>query len=186
MDEKYILMSMEDSRTKKISEVMSNKTCKQILDLLTTKEYTESEIASKLNLALNTVEYNIKKLVQANLIEKSTSWWSVKGKKMPSYRLCNKYIIISPKPISKLKSFIPVVLISGFAGLVIKYFSQIPTRFTESTEKMIQAPMAASSDLATNIQTNSTSDWLWFLGGCLFTLVVYIIFNYKYLKGGSN
>lgn len=175
-------MSMKDSRTKKISEVLSNKTCKQILDLISDKDYTESEIASRLNIPLNTVEYNLKKLIEVNLIEKSNHWWSIKGKKMPSYKISNKYIIISPKPISKLKSFIPVILLSGLAGLVIKILSKSSNQiYHEYTPKMVSA-----SNFAGNIQANSSTDWLWFLGGCLFTLIIYIIFNYKYLKSQKS
>ena len=45
---------------------------------------------------MNSVQYNISKLLEAGLIEEAKSWWSVKGKKMPTYKVANKLIVISP------------------------------------------------------------------------------------------
>ena len=72
-EKKYVLVSMDDERIKKISEALGNKTCKKIIDFLADeKEASETDISEALKLPLNTVEYNLKKLVQAELVPKST------------------------------------------------------------------------------------------------------------------
>ena len=75
------MVSFDDPKTSKLADVLGNKTCKKIIDLLAEKEATKSEIARALRVPLNTVEYNVNKLVEAGLIERSKNYfWSEKGK----------------------------------------------------------------------------------------------------------
>src|SRR3989344_8185966 len=94
---KYILVSLEDEKAKKIAEILSNKTAKKILDFLADKnEASETDIAQELGIPLNTAEYNIKKLLEADLIGKAKNFfWSVRGKKIDMYKLARKHIVIS-------------------------------------------------------------------------------------------
>ena len=116
-EEKYLNVDLYDPRSAAIAEVMTNKTCKKILELVTEKEMSESDIASSLNIPLNTVGYNIKKLLEAGLIEKSKVYfWSVKGKRIPTYRISNKKIIISPK---RLISAVPIAMFAGILGAIL-------------------------------------------------------------------
>lgn len=112
--DKYLLFDLSDDNSKKLGEVISNPTCKKIVNFLAEGEFSESDIAKNLNLALNTIEYNLKKLINAGIIEKSKHFWSVKGKKIETYKVANKLIVISPKKnlSEKLKKIIPIVLIS--------------------------------------------------------------------------
>src|SRR3989344_5164564 len=110
----FLLLSMEDDKIKKISNVISNESCRKILDYLSNREATETELAEKLEIPISTVHY------------------SQKGKEVNHYRLANKYIIIAPKKTfgikEKLKSILPVALIAAGAGFIIqllnKYFSK--------------------------------------------------------------
>ena len=102
MDKSFINIDLDDPRTGLVAEALSNKTCVKILDLLSTQEITASDIALKLDIPLNTTCYNLEKLINAGLVEKSSNFfWSVKGKKTPVYRVANRKIIISPKRIMK-------------------------------------------------------------------------------------
>ena len=122
-DDKFIMMDMDDKRSKKIAEVIGNPTCKKILDYLTyNSEKSEEDIAKALDMKINTVEYNLKKLLHAGLIEKTKNFfWSKKGKKIPLYKLAKKHIVISPKSakpsMSALKAIIPIVI--GIAAILI-------------------------------------------------------------------
>ena len=82
--DKFILMGMDDKRSKKIAEVLGNKTSKKILDYLTDiKEASEKDISDSLNMPINTIEYNLKKLLEAGLVEKTKNFfWSKRGKKI--------------------------------------------------------------------------------------------------------
>jgi len=117
MSDKYLNIDLNDPRSAAIAEVMSNKTCKKIIELLAEKEMSESDIASALGLPLNTVGYNIGKLLKVGLVDKSkTFFWSVKGKKIPTYRLSNKKILISPK---RMLSAAPLAMIGVIIGAVL-------------------------------------------------------------------
>ena len=191
MEKKYILISMEDERIKHLSEVLGNKTCKKIIDLLAEeKEASEKDIADKLNAPINTIEYNLKKLVQAELIEKSKNFfWSKKGKKIDMYHLSNKSIIISPKSkvSSKIKSILPVALLSGLGVIFVKSFFYLQQ--TLHVQENANPSLATkSAEAATqifsdgNIYFNQSSPiWIWFLAGTLFTLVIFTILNWRKL-----
>ena len=181
MSNEYIMLNMEDEKSLRIAEILANKTCKKILSLLAEKNASESDIAKELGIAINTAEYNIKKLAEAGLIEKAEHWWSVKGRKIPIYKLANKYIVIVPKTSSKiLKNFVPVVLLSGIAGLVIRYLT-MPIQFTKTAEdKFIEAAPQVSG--AVNFPSLSLLDkmlampsWEWFLIGAGFAILVFLI-----------
>ena len=190
MEKKYILISMEDERTKHLSEVLGNKTCKKIIDLLAEeKEASEKDIADKLKVPINTIEYNLKKLVQAELIEKSkTFFWSKKGKKIDMYHLSNKSIIISPSPSkvsSKIKSILPVALLSGLGAVLIKTFFYSPQIIQQKTDAGLASEFATQTPQNVipngNILLLNSPAWVWFLVGTLFTLVIFTIINWRKL-----
>jgi len=123
MAKKEINMDLDDPRIGKVAEIISNKTCKKILGVLAEeKEMSESEIASALGLPLNTVGYNVKKLVEAGLIEPVKGFlWSVKGKRIRKYRVANKRIVISPKMnINKIVAgFVGALIFVGLVAMII-------------------------------------------------------------------
>src|SRR3989344_4999302 len=95
-----IMIDLDDARIAKIADVISNKTAKKILSLLAEGELGGGEISTKLNSPLNTITYNLKKLVEAGLVEKvNRIFWSSRGKRIEIYKLTNKNIIISSKKI---------------------------------------------------------------------------------------
>ena len=193
MEKKYILISMENERAKHLSEVLGNKTCKKIIDLLAEeKEASEKDIADKLNAPINTIEYNLKKLIQAELIEKSKSFfWSKKGKKIDMYKLSNKSIIISPgssRISSKIKSILPVALLSGAGAVLVRafFYSQQKIQETESilASKSAEAAVSSTQILVDNgniFFSQLSPAWVWFLAGTLFTLVIFAIINWRKL-----
>jgi len=116
MSDKYINFDVDDPRASAIAEVMANKTCKKILSLLTEKDMSVSEIANNLNMPLNTIDYNVKKLVEAGLIEPIKSvFWSVKGKRIPVYKISNKKILISPRKIGVM----PLAMFAAILGALV-------------------------------------------------------------------
>ena len=83
-DDKFILMGLDDERSRDIADVLSNSTCKKIIDYLSEiKEASEKDISDALEIPLNTAEYNLNKLIKAGLVEKAKNFfWSVKGRKI--------------------------------------------------------------------------------------------------------
>ncbi|MBX4212056.1 helix-turn-helix domain-containing protein [Candidatus Pacearchaeota archaeon] len=178
MSDKYIMVDMDDPRAATIADVISNKTSKKILLLLSEKEMSESEIADSLHLPLNTIGYNIKKLVHSGLIDKVSGFlWSTKGKRIHKYTLSEKKIIISPRKMAR--GVIPSVLITAFIALGIKIYTQ-----TKANTLMAYSPTSSSAEMkATAVQhtydaVTSSNAWAWFFIGALAALSIYLIWNF--------
>jgi DNA-binding transcriptional ArsR family regulator len=126
MVDKFIMVDMNDERTSKIAEVLGNKTSKSILSLISEseKELSASDISSKLKIPLNTTDYNLKKLINTGLIEETKSFfWSIKGKKIKTFKAANKKIIISTKP--RIMGVIASALLVGVIGFSAKLTGNI-------------------------------------------------------------
>jgi DNA-binding transcriptional ArsR family regulator len=203
--DKIISLDLNDSRMKHISEVFGSESCKKILNLLAEKELTETDIAKELKMSLNSVDYNVKKLVKAGLIESGSHWWSVKGKKMPSYRVSDKKIVISPKRMSSSVLLIPALLVGGLVSLTIKKFvelnSYVPgsdlfmaksvedialmsleTGASEIARDSISSsvPMMAQEVATKTSFIGSIAGWEWFLVGIWSGIFMFFILNYLF------
>lgn len=213
MTEKYLNINLEDENSLRIAEVLANKTCKKILGLIAEREgLSENDISIKLKIPLNTVDYNVKKLLDSGLIMESKNFfWSVKGKKIKTFKLANKKIIISTKP--SYRAILPFVLIAGAVGFAANVFRNISSASKSLyssdimgnlndnlAEKALDSGISTissaspASDLAGNlVGANSNvisfsslfnGVWIWFIAGVLSGIVVFIL--YRKLKGGSN
>ena len=180
MDKKYLLLSLDDKRLKNIAEVFGNKTSGKIIDFLSeTKEASEKDISKKLNLPINTVEYNLKKMLQSGIIEESKSFfWSQKGRKIKMYKLSRKSIIISPKSSrisSEIKQILPIALISGIAAASVKFYFDGQNTIQESLQDT-SVSFALEKTIETgNLISASEYYWIWFLTGSVFSIVLFII-----------
>ena len=153
MARKEINMDIDDPRIGKVAEVISNKTCKKILGVLAEEpEMSESEIASRLGLPLNTIGYNVDKLVEAGLIEPVKGFlWSVKGKRIQKYRVANKKIVISPKVnVNKIAAgFVGALILVGVIALIISLQNSYP-----------ELPSAGDDGLKTFNNLNEIKDFV--------------------------
>lgn len=93
----FLLLSLDDTKIKKVSNAVSNDSSRKILGYLSNKEATESELADKLQIPISTVHYNIQQLMEAGLVNAKEFHYSKKGKEVIHYKLTNKYIIIAHK-----------------------------------------------------------------------------------------
>jgi len=195
MAEKYIELNLNDEKAGKVAEILANKTAKKILGLLAEKELSETDISNELRIPLNTIGYNIKKLVEAGLIEKSKAFfWSVKGKKIPTYRLSNKKIIISTK--NSFKSLALSGILGGVAlgaaklWMNTRIFNAPLQASAENLPPMPDMAYAAAPKageaVSYIIQTNIWSNvWIWILAGVAVGAIAYIILKkVNRMKGG--
>jgi len=184
MSNKYLSIDLDDPRIKNLSDVISNKTCKKILDYLADNEACETEIARDLKLPANTVNYNVKKLLKSGLIEKSkVFFWSVKGRKIIRYKVANKKILISPKPVTKtVLSLLGSVIITGLIALGIKSYtiSQMSqTGVYRAEEDMAPAAGAVMSavEKSADVVIQIPEIWIWFLLGGICSLIIYVVLS---------
>jgi len=171
------MMSSEEERTRELAEALKGKTTRKILDFLSEKkEASETDIATGLKLPINTVEYNLKKLLKTGMVEKSKRFfWSRKGKKIAMYKLSKKHIIISPKAkkpsYSRLKNLIPTVLIAGLIFVLFRayFISRIVFGAREASEKVATLPE--------EIISAAPNYFVWFVIGATTGLILYFIWH---------
>jgi DNA-binding transcriptional ArsR family regulator len=190
-DESFLLVSLDDEKSKELAQVINSKTCRKILDFLAKKEATESEISKKLKIPLSTVHYNLQQLTKAKLVVVEEFHYSQKGKEVNHYKLANKYIIIAPQQDKKsskikdaLKKIIPIGIVSvGIAG-ILQVFQKAATPMMAkgSTEVMLTVAEDAAPrvmDAAVQTAPPSASTGLpfavWFLFGALFVILVMLL-----------
>ena len=190
MSEKYINFDINDERAGAIAEVLANKTSKKILSLIAEKEISEGDISTELHMPLNTVGYNVNKLLKAGLIEKSKNFfWSAKGKKILTYKLSNKKIVISPK--SVFSGVLPALLVS-FLGAGIVRFYYLKQIARDGFSQAVDFTYSQGSEAAATVSKITTPSgiieqsavaanysWLWFLLGALLALLIILIFNWR-------
>ncbi len=198
-NETTLNIDLNDPRSGDIAEILSNKTCRKILGLIAEQELTETDIASKLKIPLNTVDYNIKKLVKAGLIESTSHFWSVRGKKMPSYRVSERKIIISPKSFGSKVLALPIISSLGVLFVLGRRFfsnqaigEQIASKTADvagETSLMAAAPLASSAPSVSDVALQSPgffsnfSSWEWVLVGIWIGSVLFLLSTYLNHKG---
>ena len=207
-EKNFLLLSLDDDDAKNIANILSNKSCSKILDLLTKEELTESAIAEKLNLPISTIHYNLQQLLKAKLIDWENYHYSEKGKQVKHYTVANKYIIIAPKGRSAnfldiIKNLIPTTAMITLGGFFIHWFTKTTTMplartvaplddavllsepIIESTTFVADEVITASSQ--TIIQSNTSVSflsqiiahaWFWFILGAILGVGTYLLANY--------
>lgn len=196
-NKKYIIFDLNDKKLNVLADILSNKTSKNILEYLADKEASETEIARDLGIPANTVNYNIKKLLEANLIEiAKVFFWSVKGKKILRYRVANKKILISPKISKDNLGLLSAFLLTGIVAFFIKVYSS--NFLFVNNERINQVSNIASGSAGIGIDSAKISAQpfvheaitsstqipeiaSWFLLGGIFALIVFLILNWRKL-----
>ncbi len=200
-EEKYMLISLDDEKAKSLADVLGNKTCKKIIDHLAVHpEASVKDLSDFLHMPMNTVEYNVKKLVAADLVQKRTNFfWSKKGKKIVMYELSNKSIIISPKNSdisSKIRSILPAAFVSFAGAFAVYAFTRLKSVSTFSASKSAEfagnagnVMMSAASDVqrvasdatVAGFSASPSFGWILFLAGALLALFIFCIVNWRKL-----
>lgn len=176
MKESFVLVSLKEEKTKKLSKAISNETCRKILNFLSDKDYaTETQISNELGVPISTVHYNLKALLDNGLVEVEEFHYSKKGREVDHYKIANKFIIIAPKIsekiYDKLKRILPVLLIAlGTSGVIHLFASQ----------RVAFAGIKAAEEITTEVVETGVAYpnlALWFLFGSLFAIVLYFIID---------
>jgi DNA-binding transcriptional ArsR family regulator len=199
----FLVVSLRESKTKKLAQVITNDTSIKILDFLANREAaTETEIATGLKLPISTVHYNLQALMETRLVKWDEFHYSEKGKEVRHYTLANKYILIAPAHDSGLRERLKGVLpISGLilaATFTIQYLSTrtaglgglarsagiaqekaLMTASDEAGQLMAAAaPEAAGLAQPSVFAGLAQSIAFWFAIGAFSALLLYILFSW--------
>jgi len=202
----FMLVSLEDSKSKAISEVLGSKTCKKIIGYLSErKEASQQDLSNALDIPMNTLDYNIKKLLESGFIQKRKNFfWSKKGKKILMYELSNKSIVISPKKSSstKFKSILPAFILTAAGTFAVWTYEKVSYAANYSKGNIIApainyaeessqdillkgAEVASSTGISSDYSSLAVSAptliWPWFLAGALLIILTISIINWKKL-----
>ncbi len=189
---KFLLVDLNEPRTKKLAETITSDTSRKILNHLAEQEDSEARIATTLSIPISTVHYHLQKLQEAHLVTVEQFHYSPKGREVYHYKLANKYIIIAPGKVEglkeKLKGILPVgLIILGISGIIklIQVFSgragvvATSTRAAASQEVLAEAAPRLAQQAVENPDIA-----LWFLIGGVVTIVLYLVMGIirKYLQ----
>ncbi|MBS1266792.1 MAG: hypothetical protein MAG795_00761 [Candidatus Woesearchaeota archaeon] len=188
-EESFLLMSLKDKKSKKLAQVISNETSRKILDYLSKKKATETEMSEKLDIPLSTIHYNLKHLLKAKLVVTDEYHYSEKGKEVNHYSLANKYIIITPGKVprikQKLRSILPAISLAALSAAALQiYQSQFSAqKISYAQDAAISgAKELASTRAAQSIQYSNPNNALYFLGGAVLVTLLYFLFDLLYSK----
>ncbi len=175
-EETYLMVSLEEEKSKQLAHAISNETSRKILDYLgKNQEASASQLSKALKVPISTVDYNIKQLIKSGLIEAKEFMWSPKGREMYLYKIAKKLIVISPSKTNikkELKNILPVALISAaFVGIGHFFYTRSNAFATGLVEKV------ADTQEAPEIITTIPNYALWFLIGALFASLLLFIWR---------
>lgn len=201
MENTYLLANLDDEKAEDLGNVIANSTSRKILNLLSKSSLTEVEISKELKIPLSTVHYNIKKLISVGLVESKNFFWSRKGKKMQSYTLSKKLVLIAPKGTtiikSKIKNLFTVLAATLGISVGIKLlFPRISLSYQDVISQKAAEELAiaieSTSDVAvtategvpvlSSLTQLATNYAIFFFSGALISLMLYILITKKFKR----
>ncbi len=180
----FLLVDLNEPKTKKLAETITSDTSRRILNHLVEKEDTEANIARQLDIPISTIHYHLQKLQEAGLVNVEEFHYSQKGREVNHYKLANKYIIIAPGKVSglkeKLKGILPVAGVVVGISIILKLlqsrtFSAVNKAAVMESEVAQEALYDSSEALKASVSSSSPDIAFWFFTGGLASLGVYLL-----------
>jgi len=128
-DEKLLILPLNDKNSKKISQIISNDTARNILEAIASESLSASRIAEKLGIPLSTVQYNLEKLNDAGLVKVERTKYSKKMKHVKIYAPQRKFVVIVPEKtnrkdvIASLKRYLMVIFFAVVGSGMIEFLT---------------------------------------------------------------
>ena len=128
-DEKLLILPLNDKNSKKITQIISNDTARNILEAIASEPLSASLIAEKLRIPLSTVQYNLEKLNDAGLVKVERTKYSEKMKHVKIYAPQRKFVVIVPEKtnrkdvIAALKRYLTVIFLAVAGSGIIEFFT---------------------------------------------------------------
>ncbi|MCX9011578.1 MAG: helix-turn-helix domain-containing protein [Candidatus Methanoperedens sp.] len=153
-EEKLLILPLGEE-SKKIAQIISNDTARQIIELLADAPLSASDIAEKLSAPITTVVYNLEKLDSVGLIRVERIKYSEKGREVKIYAPVRKLIVVVPEKTDRnsvtdlLRKYLGVILAAVLASSLIEFFTRRMGRsmkMAESTDHVLTgAPVPDSA-----------------------------------------
>lgn len=146
-EEKLLILPLGEE-SKKITQVISNDTARQIIELLADASLSASDIAGRLQVPLTTITYNLENLESVGLIKVERIKYSEKGREVKIYAPVRKLIVVVPERTDRksvadiVRKYLGVILAAVLASSLIEFFMRSAGRST----KMIQTAADKSAE----------------------------------------
>lgn len=95
------ILSTDDEKLKTLAEIISNKSCVEILNILYYDEMTANEIAQKIGTSLQLAKYHLEKMQKIDLIHVSKIGKNSKSRNMNYYKSSKTTILITPSKVTE-------------------------------------------------------------------------------------
>jgi len=161
--EKLLVLPLGEE-SKKITQVITNDTARQIMELLAGQSMSASDIAKHLDVPLTTIKYNLENLVDVGLVKIERIKYSEKGRQVKVYAPVRKLIVLVPEKLGiasiteVLKKYLGVILTavfaSGFIELLTGRFTSSESIMPGGNDQIIfeeGSPMDSSMDFIGNV-----------------------------------
>jgi len=149
-DEKLLILPLGEE-SKKITQVISNDTARQIIELLADAPLSANDIAQRLQAPLTTITYNLENLESVGLIKVEKIKYSEKGREVKIYAPVRKLIVVVPEKTDKrsvadmLRKYIGVIMAAVLASSFIEFLSKsvsMSTKLMQTNEYSLnEAPV---------------------------------------------
>lgn len=126
-DEKLLILPLGEE-SKKITQVISNDTARQIIELLADAPLSASDIAERLKAPLNTVTYNLENLQSVGLARVERIKYSEKGREVRIFGPVRKLIVVVPEKTDRksvadvLRKYLGVILSALLASGLVEFY----------------------------------------------------------------
>lgn len=127
-EEKLLILPLGEE-SKKITQVISNDTARQVIELLADAPLSASDIAERLHSPISTIVYNLENLEGVGLIRVDKIKYSEKGREVKIYAPVRKLIVVVPEKTDKksvtdlLRKYMGVILAAVLASSLIEFFT---------------------------------------------------------------
>jgi predicted transcriptional regulator len=197
-NEKLLILPLgEESR--KLTQVISNDTARQIIELLADAPLSASDIAEHLKSPLTTIVYNLENLESVGLIKIDKIKYSKKGREVRIYAPVRKLIVVVPEKTDRksisdiLRKYVGVMLAAVFTSSIIElvfFRADSPLLMMEKAAPLMpegRDMIRSAPDMFINIADTVTSHpGLMFLLGCIFVILLLTIWDVCRRKRNGN
>ena len=114
-EEKLLIVQLSED-SKKVARLLSNETSIRVLKMLDKRSMSAGDLATELEMRLNTLKYNLDSLLEAGLIRVRQVKWSQRGREIKVYEAVEKVIILLPEETDAKTSFI----LNGYDKTVLR------------------------------------------------------------------
>jgi len=156
-DEKLLVLPLT-GEAKKVTQVISNDTARDVLEALAARSRSASELAADLKVPLTTVQYNLERLIEVGLIKVENIRYSEKGKQVKVYAPVRRLIVVVPERTSQkdvMEALKRYLVLFALAFLGASMLALLATGYPVYPDGSVYTTAGGPSDLGTPDATPS-------------------------------